>query len=190
MMLDLLWPTFQNSTLPTEVWVVTSSPNDPVDVMGAENGEGSVIHFMRRDAEAQFAKLDQNFRKSFRIARALITVEAPEGGPRLRPEIVTLCGSTKFKEQYEQVQAELTLQGKIVISVGLFGHKIGLDMSGPVKKMLDELHLRKIDLADTIFFVNPGGYLGESSRRELAYARLRGKGVAFLEPETAPKEAA
>lgn len=71
------------------------------------------------------------------------------------PEIVTLCGSTRFKEQYESEQARLTDEGVIVISVGRFGHRDGLEMDGDHKKMLDELHLRKIDLSDRIHVVNP-----------------------------------
>lgn len=99
-----------------------------------------------------------------------------------RPTIVCLCGSTRFGNAYKQAMREETLAGKIVLSVGLLGHEEGIDMNGPVKVMLDELHLRKIDLADEVLFLNVGGYLGESSRRELAYARAAGKKVRFLEP--------
>lgn len=77
-----------------------------------------------------------------------------------------------------------TLAGKIVLSVGLFGHQEAMDMGGPVKAMLDQLHLRKIDLANEVLFLNVGGYLGDSSRRELAYARDRGKAIRFLEVPT------
>ncbi len=37
-------------------------------------------------------------------------------------KIITLCGSTRFKDDFMRVQKELTLKGNIVISVGLFGH--------------------------------------------------------------------
>src|SRR5687768_15983957 len=70
------------------------------------------------------------------------------------PKIVTLCGSTHFKAAFEKANRELTLQGVIVLSVGMFGHQEDLDMTGPVKKMLDELHLRKIDLSDEILVLN------------------------------------
>lgn len=63
-------------------------------------------------------------------------------------KIVTLCGSTKFRADFERVMAEETLAGNIVISVGLFGHETGMDMNGSTKRMLDQLHFRKIDLAD------------------------------------------
>jgi thymidylate synthase (FAD) len=100
---------------------------------------------------------------------------------RTRPTRVCLCGSTRFPDAFIQATREETLAGKIVLSVGLFGHQEGIDMSGPVKAALDALHLRKIDLADEILFLNVGGYMGESTRRELDYARARGKKVRFLE---------
>lgn len=95
--------------------------------------------------------------------------------------VTTLCGSTRFREQFERVNRELTLAGEIVISVGLFGHEESLDMGGEVKRRLDELHFRKIDISDGIFVINPGGYVGESTRREIAYARKCGKTIRFLE---------
>jgi len=98
-------------------------------------------------------------------------------------KIVTLCGSTRFKEQFIEVQKELTLQGCIVISVGLFGHSGDQEVwSDGVKQMLDDMHLRKIDLADEIFVINVDGYIGESTRREIAYARSTGKKVNYLCP--------
>ena len=49
--------------------------------------------------------------------------------------------------------------------------------------MLDDMHLRKIDLADEIFVVNPGGYIGSSTRREIDYAQSTGKDVRYIVPE-------
>jgi hypothetical protein len=98
-------------------------------------------------------------------------------------KIITLCGSTRFKEQFLEVQKRLTLDGCIVISVGLFGHSGDEDVWKPgVKEMLDEMHLRKIDLADEIFVINVGSHIGESTRREIAYAIKTGKKVNYLEP--------
>ena len=89
-------------------------------------------------------------------------------------KIVTLCGSTRFKEQFIEVQKRLTLEGCIVISVGMFGHSGDEEVWKPgVKDMLDDMHLRKIDIADEIFVINVGGYIGESTRREIAYAEKR-----------------
>lgn len=96
--------------------------------------------------------------------------------------IVTLCGSTRFKEEFMQVQKRLSLEGKIVISCGLFGHSGDTEVLLPgVKEMLDDMHLRKIDLADEIYVINPGGYIGDSTRREIAYALSSGKIVNYLE---------
>ena len=97
-------------------------------------------------------------------------------------KIVTLCGSTRFKEQFLEVQKRLTLEGCIVISVGLFGYSGDDDVWKPgVKEMLDDMHLRKIDLADEIFVINVNGYIGESTRREIAYAEKMGKKISYLE---------
>ena len=103
--------------------------------------------------------------------------------------IITLCGSTRFKDEFLEIQKRLTLDGNIVISVGLFGHsgddevRDGMDEGtiGETKTMLDDMHKRKIDLADEIYVVNVGGYIGESTRSEIEYARRRGKRVRYLE---------
>ncbi len=104
--------------------------------------------------------------------------------------VVTLCGSTRFKEQFMEAQKRLTLEGKIVISVGLFGHSgdsevwDGMDegMLSKTKEMLDDMHKRKIDMADSIFVINVGGYIGDSTRSEIAYAEAHGKEIEYLEP--------
>jgi len=97
------------------------------------------------------------------------------------PKIVCLCGSTRFGEAFRDAMREETLANKIVLSVGLLGHAEGLDMDGPIKAMLDELHKRKIDLADEVLILNVGGYIGSSTRSELDYATAAGKPVRFLE---------
>ena len=81
-----------------------------------------------------------------------------------------------------ETQKRLTLDGCIVISVGLFGHSGDDDVWKPgVKEMLDDMHLRKIDMADEIFVINVGRYIGESTKREIAYAEQKGKKVNYLE---------
>ena len=97
-------------------------------------------------------------------------------------KVITLCGSTKFKEEYLNAQKLLTLEGNIVISVGLFGHSGDNEVwSEGIKAMLDDMHKRKIDMADEIFVINVGGYIGESTQSEIEYAKSTGKGVKFLE---------
>ena len=96
--------------------------------------------------------------------------------------IITLCGSTRFKEQFLEAQKRLTLEGNIVISVGLFGHSGDEEVWAPgTKEMLDDMHKRKIDLADAIYVINVGGYIGASTRSEIEYAKATGKEVLYLE---------
>ena len=98
--------------------------------------------------------------------------------------VVTLCGSTRFREAFMAAQKRLTLSGNIVISVGLFGYSGDDEVwSEGVKEMLDDMHKRKIDMADEIFVVNVGGYIGDSTRSEIEYARATGKTVRYLEPQ-------
>ena len=98
--------------------------------------------------------------------------------------VITLCGSTRFKEQFLEMQKRLTLQGNIVISVGLFGHSGDEEVwADGVKTMLDDMHKRKIDMADGIYIINPGGYIGESTRNEIEYARKQGKTIEYLEEQ-------
>lgn len=104
-------------------------------------------------------------------------------------KIVTLCGSTKFKKEFLEVQKKLTLLGYIVISVGLFGHsgdnEVWENMDEgtltKTKSMLDDMHKRKIDLSEMIYVINVGGYIGESTRSEIEYAISTGKEVHYLE---------
>ena len=104
-------------------------------------------------------------------------------------KVITLCGSTRFKDDFMRVQKELTLKGNIVISVGLFGHSgddevwDGMDEGtlSKTKEMLDDMHKRKIDMADEIFVINVGGYIGDSTRSEIEYAIKNGKYKANIE---------
>ena len=95
--------------------------------------------------------------------------------------VVTLCGSTRFKEDFERVNKELTLAGNIVISVGCFGH-MGDTFTEEQKVMLDDIHKRKIDMADAIYVINRGGYIGKSTKSEIEYAVFHKKPVMFMEP--------
>ena len=97
-------------------------------------------------------------------------------------KVITLCGSTRFKEAFLEAQKRLTLEGNIVISVGLFGHSGDEEVWAPgTKEMLDDMHKRKIDMADEIYVINVGGYIGESTRSEIEYALATGKKVNYLE---------
>ena len=107
-------------------------------------------------------------------------------------KIITLCGSTRFKDEFNAINKQLTLKGNIVISVGVFGHQGDVEVwdnmdegtLSRTKIMLDDMHKRKIDLADEIFVINKNGYIGESTQSEIAYALSHGKKVNYLEPLT------
>jgi hypothetical protein len=121
----------------------------------------------------------------------------PRAGETKAPHIVVLCGSTRFHDHYERVNFEETLKGHIVLSVGFFpgaaarsgtdwvanrkrhGEDVGITPSE--KLALDELHKRKIDLADEVIVINPGGYIGSSTATEIAYAEEHGKPIRYLE---------
>ena len=104
-------------------------------------------------------------------------------------KVITLCGSTRFKDAFMEEQKKLTLKGNIVISVGLFGHSgdsevwegMSEDTLTKTKIMLDDMHKRKIDMADEIFVINVGSYIGSSKRSEIEYAHANGKSVRYLE---------
>lgn len=106
---------------------------------------------------------------------AAIVREATGSSPR----IVCICGSTRFRDEIMEANRQLTLAGVIVLAPALFPHS-GDAITGEQKQILDELHLRKIDLADAVLIVDPGGYIGESTSRENAYARSQGKAVFRL----------
>ncbi len=104
-------------------------------------------------------------------------------------KVITLCGSTRFKDAFLKTQKDLTLAGNIVISVGLFGHSgdsevwegMSEDTLTNTKLMLDDMHKRKIDMADEIFVINVGGYIGSSTKSEIEYAKKTNKPVHYLE---------
>lgn len=106
-----------------------------------------------------------------------------------RYKVITLCGSTKFKEDFMREQKRLTLEGNIVISVGLFGHsgdnEVWENMDDgtltKTKEMLDDMHRRKIDMADEIFVINKNGYIGSSTRSEIEYALSTNKKINYME---------
>ncbi len=109
--------------------------------------------------------------------------------------VITLCGSTRFKNSFYEAQKRLTLEGNIVISVGLFGHAgdeevwegMDEDTVTETKLMLDDMHKRKIDMADGIYVINVNGYIGSSTRSEIAYAAAQGKSIRYLEAPAAQR---
>lgn len=106
-----------------------------------------------------------------------------------RPTVTVLCGSTRFYDAFQEANYDLTMAGRIVLSVGFYphakaehGHGEGVGHDSAEKVALDELHKRKIDLADEVYVLNVGGYIGESTRGEIDYAESLGRPIRYLEP--------
>lgn len=95
-----------------------------------------------------------------------------------KPTVVCLCGSTRFVEAYATVNREETLAGRIVLSVGAFKSD---ELTVANKVSLDQLRFRKIDMADEVFVINAGGYIGTSTAREIDYAEQQNKKIRYLE---------
>jgi hypothetical protein len=114
----------------------------------------------------------------------------------VRPTIVCLCGSTRFGDAFAEAGWRETLAGKIVLSIGVVktsaadaaGGHAGEALGQDVADALDELHRRKIDLADEVLFLNVGDYVGESTFGELIYARKQGKRIRWLEDSAYTEE--
>lgn len=112
-----------------------------------------------------------------------------------KPKIVCLCGSTRFYEEFQRANYDLTMKGEIVLSVGFYPHSARqahgeeIGCTSEQKMRLDELHKRKIDICDYVFVLNKDGYIGESTRSEIEYAINLGKPVSYLEAVQAALEA-
>lgn len=108
-----------------------------------------------------------------------------------KPKIICICGSTRFADLHAIAKWEYEKKGNIALTIsiipqwyaeeqGLTGHDHFAEQSFK-KEILDELHLRKIDLSDEVFVINYEGYIGESTRNEINYALKQGKPVKYLE---------
>lgn len=164
-----------------------------------ENHENSLIHFdcygggdehriIRQAIDIGYRFFDTA--SLYETERILGTAIRESGLPREdlimvgKYKVITLCGSTRFKNAFMEAQKRLTLEGNIVISVGLFGHSGDDEVwTEGTKAMLDDMHKRKIDMADEIFVINVGGYIGSSTRSEIEYARKTGKKIRYLEED-------
>jgi len=96
-------------------------------------------------------------------------------------KVVCLCGSTKFKDEFYKANKEFTLKGYIVLSVGFFMHTDNDTITLSEKEALDNLHKRKIDLADEVYVINKDGYIGSSTQSEIEYAIYTNKPISYLE---------
>ena len=96
-------------------------------------------------------------------------------------KIMTLCGSIKFKDEFMRIQEKLTLDRNIVLTPNFFNNIKKEEIDLETKKMLDEMHKQKIDISDEIYVINVGGYIGESTKSEIEYAKRKGKKISYLE---------
>ncbi|WP_151736184.1 hypothetical protein [Paenibacillus tengchongensis] len=101
-----------------------------------------------------------------------------------KPTVITLCGSTKFKQQFEEAMANLTLKGNIVLSLGFFEQSDHIEVTEEQVKLFERLHFHKIDMSDEIYVINVKGYIGQSTKKEIEYASQNGKKVTYFEPLT------
>ena len=96
-------------------------------------------------------------------------------------KIITLCGSIKFKDKFIKIQEKLTLDGNIVLTPNFFNGIKKEEIDKRMKKMLDEMHKQKINMSDEIYVINVGGYIGESTKSEIEYAKRNSKKISYLE---------
>ena len=96
-------------------------------------------------------------------------------------KVITLCGSIKFKEEFLKMQEKLTLDGNIVLTPNFFQNIKKEEINEQTKKMLDGMHRQKIDMSDAIFVINVNGYIGESTKNEIEYAKSKNKEILYLE---------
>jgi hypothetical protein len=101
----------------------------------------------------------------------------------MKRKIVTLSGSTKFRDQFREIERELTMEGKIVLPPAIYGKAEGIKYTPEMAKHLWELHLDKIDISDGIYVIDVDGYLGDSSKKEIAYAEKKGKSIRYYSKE-------
>lgn len=102
-----------------------------------------------------------------------------------KPEVITICGSSKFKNAILGVTQRFTLQGKIVINHGFFHHQDMVPITEKQKTMLDNLMFRKIDISDRIHVVNTNGYKGSTTIAAIEYAQMKGKRITYEYEEKA-----
>lgn len=102
-----------------------------------------------------------------------------------KPRVVVLSGSTRFRQEFEDLAARLTLEGTIVLMphVWVRSDPAYADITEDAKYNIDALHLHKIDLADEMIVVDPGGYVGASTAKEIDYAERKGKVIRYTHGE-------
>mgnify|MGYP000852874434 CR=1 FL=1 len=158
------------------VYTVDNTDDSLHDVVLRETGERYGTHWLEEDTPKPPHPFEIGVR--LREVDRLLQIRST-GLVDGYPPMVVICGSTRFRAEMADANRELTLAGCVVLAPGVFAHD-GDQITEEQKTALDALHLRKIDLADEVFVVDPDGYIGESTRREIDYARQHDKPIYFL----------
>jgi len=98
----------------------------------------------------------------------------------VKRKVVTLCGSVRFWNKIQEMSERLELENEYCV-IGIIPHIMDRALTEYEKDLLGELHIIKIDLSDAIFVVNVDGYIGESVKKEIEYAKEKGKEIIYLE---------
>ena len=102
----------------------------------------------------------------------------------MKREIITLSGSTRFRDQFREVEHALALEGKIVLPPGVYGKAEGIEYSPEVEQELWDLHVSKMEISDGIFVVDVSGYIGDSTKKEIEYAKSHRKFVRYYSEDS------
>lgn len=158
---------------------MTDKPETPITARAAVDYLAKEMHLDLVAKRTYRSKIDLT-EYTVTVARWPQTPSTKASITVVRPWRICLCGSTRFKVAYIEWNARFTLGGKVVLSVAMWSHSNYIEPSPHEKTILDQVHLAKIDCADEVFVLDVGGYIGESTRREIEYAEKTGKPVYYL----------
>ena len=131
------------------------------------------------------SKETRGFKSVFRIMIAkAMEWKLPRITRTSNRKIITLCGSTKFKKEFEEIMLAESLKGHIVFGPAGYNHADNLKLLSRQKELVDQIHLDKVAISDEILVINKDGYIGESTKREIEYAECMGKKVRYFNVET------
>lgn len=117
-------------------------------------------------------------------AAEILAVAMGESWPASVPKVIVLCGSTRFKVALREWESRLEIEEQCpVIPVSLWSDGPTVFPTADEKEIMDRVHRSKIDLATEVFVVDPGGYVGDSTKAEIEYAQSMGKHVRWLSRE-------
>ncbi len=98
-------------------------------------------------------------------------------------KIITLCGSTKFKNEFRKVEAILALEGNIVLSLNFFEQSDNILLTKEQFSVLEKVHQRKLEMCDEVFVIDVNNYIGESTKNEIIFAQENNKPIRYYTKE-------